>query len=443
MPKKIVSIQGDSLRGRATVLPIIIIGFLFFIFGFISWLNSILIPYFRIALELTNFESYLVTFAFYISYFIFSVPASYVLTRVGYRNGIMIGFWLTAIGAFIFIPAALLRVYSVFLLGLFTLGAGTALLQTAANPYITILGPRERALQRISIMGIMNKLAGVVAPLLFAAIVLKATDSQLFQQLPSMTVSARDAALDQLIRRVIGPYAGMGVILLGLGLLIRFSPLPEISNESEEDDKDEGQSKRKAVFQFPHLVLGALAIFLHIGAQVLSIDTIISYANSMGIGLLEAKVFPPYTMVVMVFSYVLGIVFIPKFISQLRALQICSLIGLLLTFLIIYATMDITLLGHTASMSIWFIVLLGLPNALIWGGIWPLALKGLGKFTKIGSAFLIMGLTANAVMPLIYGYFADKYSPHDAYWVLLPCFLYLVYYAFYGYKVRTWSFSNK
>src|SRR5690625_4225021 len=119
MPKKIVSIQGDSLRGRATVLPIIIIGFLFFIFGFISWLNSILIPYFRIALELTNFESYLVTFAFYISYFIFSVPASYVLTRVGYRNGIMIGFWLTAIGAFIFIPAALLRVYSVFLLGLF------------------------------------------------------------------------------------------------------------------------------------------------------------------------------------------------------------------------------------------------------------------------------------------------------------------------------------
>lgn len=439
MVRKIVPVSGESLRGKGIVFPIMVIGFLFFVFGFISWMNSILIPYFRIALDLTNFESYLVTFAFYISYFVFSIPASQVLSRYGYRKGIMIGFWLAALGAFIFVPAALTRLYWVFLIGLFTLGSGTALLQTAANPYITILGPRERALQRISVMGIMNKLAGVVAPLLFAAIVLKATDTTLFKELPSMNDFDKNLALNELIRRVIGPYSVMGVILIGLGLLIRYSPLPEISNAGESAGGYEKRETASVVLRFPHLVLGAIAIFMHIGAQVLTIDTIISYANYLGISLIEARVFPAYTMVVMVVGYVLGILFIPKIISQLRALQICSLLGVLLTFCILFALSDIAFLGHTASLSIWFLVLLGIPNALIWGGIWPLALEGLGRFTKIGSAFLIMGLVANAAVPLVYGHFADIYSPHDAYWVLLPCFLYLVYYAFYGYKVRKWS----
>lgn len=436
----ITKVKGSSLSTRDTIIPIAIIGFLFFIFGFISWLNSILIPYFRIACQLNNFESYLVTFAFYISYLLFSIPSSYLLNRVGYKKGIMIGFWIMAVGAFIFIPAALTRAYQFFLLGLFTMGAGTALLQTAANPYITILGPRERALQRISIMGIMNKLAGVFAPLLFAFVVLRATDAELFKQIPLMTEAARNVALNELIRRVILPYICMGVVLFGLGLLIRYSPLPEITNDEDNEDIALASSEKRRIFKYPHLILGVVAIFLHIGAQVLSIDTIISYANSMNIGLLEAKVFPSYTLFTMVIGYIIGIICIPRFISQLRALQISALLGLLLTFLIIYAEKQVTFLGHTAGMSIWFLVLLGLPNSLIWGGIWPLALEGLGRFTKLGAAFLIMGLTANALMPLLYGYLADTYSPHDAYWVMFPCFLYLVYYAFYGYRVKRWSF---
>lgn len=442
MKKNITTVRGSSLSTRDTIIPIAIIGFLFFIFGFISWLNSILIPYFRIACELNNFESYLVTFAFYISYLLFSIPSSYLLNRVGYRKGIMIGFWIMAIGAFIFVPAALTRAYQFFLLGLFTMGAGTALLQTAANPYITILGPKERALQRISIMGIMNKLAGVFAPLLFAAVVLRATDAELFKQIPLMTEATRNAALNELIRRVILPYVVMGMVLLGLGLLIRYSPLPEITNEEDNEDVVLVASEKRRIFKYPHLILGVIAIFLHIGAQVLSIDTIISYANSMNIGLLEAKVFPSYTLFTMVIGYIIGIICIPRFISQLRALQISVLLGLLLTFLIIYAQKQVTVLGHTADMSIWFIVLLGLPNSLIWGGIWPLALNGLGRLTKLGAALLIMGLTANALMPLLYGYLADTYNPHDAYWVLFPCFLFLVYYAFYGYRVKRWSFSK-
>jgi FHS family L-fucose permease-like MFS transporter len=432
-------VKAGTLTARNSIVPIAIIGSLFFVFGFISWINAILIPYFKIACQLSNFESYLVTFAFYITYLVFSVPASYLLKRVGFKKGMMTGFWIMAVGAFIFVPAALTRTYGVFLLGLFTIGAGTALLQTAANPYITILGPKERALQRISIMGIMNKGSGIIAPLLFAAVVLKASDTPLFKQLPFMDESTRNAALDQLIQRVIFPYTCVGVILTILGLLMRYSPLPEIDTEHESEETALANKGKKVIFQFPHLILGAIGIFLHVGTQVISIDTIISYAGSMNIGLLEAKVFPSYTLFTMIIGYVLGIVLIPRYISQTRGLQICTLLGVALTMLILFVERRVVFLGHDASVSIWFVVLLGLPNALVWAGIWPLALDGLGRFTKLGSSILVMGLTGNALMPLLYGYLADKFTPHNAYWVLMPCYAYLAFYAFYGYKVRRWS----
>ena len=439
MSKKNITVKVGSLTKQDTIIPILIIGSLFFIFGFISWINSILIPFFKIACELTNFESYLVTFAFYISYLVFSIPSSYLLKRVGFKKGMMIGFWIMAVGAFIFIPAALTRTYEIFLLGLFSIGAGTALLQTAANPYITILGPKERAAQRISIMGIFNKAAGILAPLLFAAVILKATDADLFKQIPLMGEIAKNAALDELIRRVIIPYACVGAVLIGLGLMIRYSSLPEIDTEHESEEIALANSGKTLIFQFPHLILGAVAIFLHLGTQVISIDTIISYAGSMNIGLLEAKVFPSYTLFTMIIGYVLGIILIPRFISQVKVLQICTVLGVILTLFIIYAKVQVNFLGHTADLSIWFVVLLGLPNSLVWAGIWPLALDGLGRFTKLGSSILIMGLAGNAIMPLVYGHYADISGLRNAYWVLLPCYLFLVYYAFYGYRIRKWS----
>ena len=439
---KNITVKVGSLSKQDTIIPILIIGSLFFIFGFISWINSILIPFFKIACELTNFESYLVTFAFYISYLVFSVPASYLLKRIGFKKGMMVGFWIMAIGAFIFIPAALTRTYELFLLGLFSIGAGTALLQTAANPYITILGPKERAAQRISIMGIFNKAAGILAPLLFAAVILRATDADLFRQVPTMDALARNSALDELIRRVIIPYACVGVVLIGLGLMIRYSSLPEIDTEHESEDIALANSGKTLIFQFPHLILGAIAIFLHLGTQVISIDTIISYAGSMNIGLLEPKVFPSYTLFTMIIGYILGIVLIPKFISQVRVLQICTVLGVVLTLLIIYATTPVNFLGHQTELSIWFVVLLGLPNSLVWAGIWPLALDGLGRFTKLGSSILIMGLAGNAIMPLVYGHYADMAGLRSAYWVLFPCYLFLVYYSFYGYTIRSWTFKK-
>jgi len=438
MKEKLKKVNAASLNKRDTIISTLIIGVLFFMFGFISWINAILIPYFKIACELTNFQSYLVAFAFYISYFVMSVPSSYLLKAVGFKKGMMVGFWIMALGAFIFIPAAYTRTYEIFLLGLFSLGTGLAILQTAANPYITILGPKERAAQRISIMGICNKGAGILAPLIFAAVILKATDGDLFKQLPLMSEFERNAALDELIRRVIVPYAILGLGLVGLGLFVRYSPLPEIDTEHESEEVASANTGKTSIFQFPHLILGAIAIFLHVGTQVIAIDTIIGYAGSMNIDLLEAKIFPSYTLFITICGYLLGITLIPKFINQVNALRICTLLGTIFSLMIIFAEGPVTFLGHTADISIWFVVLLGLPNSLIWAGIWPLAIDGLGKFTKLGSSLLIMGLCGNAILPLFYGHFADVYDPRIAYFVLMPCYLYLVFYAFFGHKIRKW-----
>jgi FHS family L-fucose permease-like MFS transporter len=434
-----IVVEVSSLSRKQTRVSIFIIGMLFFIFGFVSWVNAILIPYFKIACELTHFQAYLVTFAFYISYFIMSVPAAFLLKRTGFKKGMMTGFWIMAAGAFIFVPAALTRTYEIFLTGLFTIGAGLAVLQTAANPYITVLGPKESAAQRISIMGIFNKGAGILAPLIFAAVILKATDTNLFAQLSQMSAGDKANALDELVRRVIIPYTCVGFVLFALGLLVRYSPLPEINTENESGELAAANLEKKSIVAFPHLILGAIAIFLHVGTQVIAIDTIIGYANSMGIPLMEAKTFPSYTLAATICGYIIGIITIPKFISQVNALRICTLLGTVLTLLIIYTNGQVSFLGHTTDISIWFVVLLGLANSLVWAGIWPLALDGLGRFTKLGASVMIMGLCGNAILPLIYGWLADRFDVRHAYWVLLPCYLYLVFYAVKGHSIRKWN----
>ena len=415
-----------------------IIAVLFFVFGFVTWINAMLIPYFKICCELNNLESYFVAFAFYISYLFISFPASLLLKKYGFKNGMMIGFFVMAIGAFMFVPAALLRNYLLFLVGLFTLGAGLAVLQTAANPYVTILGPKNSAAMRFSIMGICNKFAGILAPLLFAAVVLQSSDQVLFEQIKSLGAAERAPILDELIRRVIVPYLCVGGILVLLGFLVRFSALPEINTEQEDELTAATNKGKRNIFQFPHLVLGAIAIFVHVGSQVIAVDTIIGYAHSMDISLLEAKVFPSYTLAATIVGYLLGISLIPKYLSQVFALRACIIFGVIFTLCIVFSNGSVTILGHKADISIWFIVLLGFANSMIWAGIWPLSMDRLGRFIKIGAAILIMGLSGNAVMPLLYGYLADIYGLQNAYLVLLPCYVYLLFYAYKGYKLERW-----
>lgn len=433
----------NSCKQKQYFISLTILAGMFFIFGFVSWVNSILIPYFRIACELTHFESYFVAFAFYIAYFVMAIPSGILLKKVGFKRGIMYGFMLTALGAFLFVPAALVRQFEIFLIGLFSIGTGLAILQTAANPYVTIIGPIESAARRISIMGICNKFAGIISPLIFAALILKADDSELFSLIESGTLDAitKSAMLDELIQRVIVPYAILGGLLVLAGIGIRYSILPEINTDEQNatDEKENGHNSKKSIFDFPYLILGALAIFFHVGTQVIAIDTIINYANSMGIDLLEAKVFPSYTLACTMIGYVLGILIIPKYVSQAKALIICTILGLLLSFGVVFADFNVTLFGHQANISIFLLCALGFPNALIYAGIWPLSIHGLGKFTKTGSSLLIMGLCGNAILPLIYGYFAEVYDLRIGYWILIPCFLYLIFFATKGHKINSWK----
>lgn len=427
---------------RNTMIAIVIIGVMFFIFGLVSWVNAILIPYFKIACELTHFESYFVAFAFYIAYFCLSIPAAYLLNKIGYKRGIMYGFICMSIGAALFIPAALTRTYGIFLSGLFVIGAGLTILQSAANPYITIIGPIESAARRISMMGICNKFAGIVSPLIFAAVVLRVTDSDMFALLDSGTldVATKNQMLDELIRRVIPPYTILSVFLLAFGIYIRYSVLPEI-NPTESNKEDDTNPHRTSILQFPYLILGAIALFLHVGTQVVAIDTVISYAGSMGMDLFEAKTFPSYTLTATIIGYLMGILLIPRVISQTRALQICCTLGLLFSIAVILVNQEVVFLGHHSTLSIWFLCALGLPNSLIYAGIWPLSIKGLGKFTKIGSSLLIMGLSGNAIMPVLYGYYADRWDLQSAYWILIPCYIYLIFFAVYGHKVQSWGLN--
>jgi len=439
---KIDVVNAGSVTKRTTVLSIILIAILFFIFGFTTWINAILIPYFKISCELNNVQSLLVTFAFYIAYLIMAIPAAHLLQKVGFKVGIMIGFWIMALGALIFVPAALTRTYGLFLLGLFLIGTGLSILQPAGNTYITIIGSKERAAQRMSIMGVCNKTAGIIAPLLLAAVILKPTDTELFKQIPLMDEVTRNTVLNELIHRVILPYASMAILLFGLGLFIRYSILPEIDTDNESPIESNVNLNKTNIIQFPYLILGAVAIFLHVGSQVTGINTIIGYAQSLGLPLLEAKIFPSYILAVTMFGFLMGIVVIPKYLNHLKVLRLCTTSALALNVLFFIVNGRVRFLGHTTDLSIWLLVVLGLSNSLMWSTIWPLALNGLGRFTKMGGSIMIMGLCGSAILPIIYGYFADSYNPHTAYLVLLPCYLYLVFYSYYGYRIKRWSIKK-
>ncbi len=413
-------------KPQATWITVGTIGLFFFIFGFVTWLNGILIPYLKISCELNHFESYLVAFSFYVAYVIMAIPSSWVLKRTGLKKGMMFGLFIMAAGALFFIPAALTRTYFLFLSGLFIMGTGLAIMQTAANPYITILGPIESAAQRISIMGICNKSAGVIATFLFGVMALSDGDA-LLAHLKTLDDIQRAVALDELASRVIIPYLGMAAILVAIGILIKISGLPEIDpnvQNSEEDDLYYGS--RTSIFQFPFLLLGVIAIFCDVGLEIIAGDTIISYGLSQGIPVSVAKHFTSMTMMASILGYTIGVIAIPRYISQSTALRICAILGIILT---------VAAIASPRLISVVFIALLGMANSLIWPAVWPLAIEGLGRFTRIGSSLLIMGNLGGALLPLLYGRLADIINPQQAYLIVIPCYFFILYYGLAGHKV--------
>ncbi|MBS1589057.1 MAG: sugar MFS transporter [Bacteroidetes bacterium] len=400
---------------------IFFIGILFFIFGFITWANSQLIPYLKIACELTDTQSYLVATAFFAAYFFMAIPSSLVLKKTGFKNGMSVGLIIMALGALLFVPAAKTRNYSLFLAGLFIIGTGLALLQTASNPYVAALGPIDSAAKRISIMGICNKIAGILSVYILGNITLKNVD-ELKIKLTTLGVEEKTIELNMLASKVIVPYLIIAAVLILLAVIFYFMNLPEIQ---EENVTSKG-SPKTSVMQYPHLLLGALAIFFYVGVEVISYDTFASFGEYLGFPLQQSKSFASYTGYGLLAGYILSIIAIPKFISQRTALIVANVLSI---FLVVLAT---TTNGYLAVICF---ALLGFSNSVMWPAIWPLALEGLGKFTKIGSALLIMGIVGGALLPPFYGKIGELvHSKQSAYLILIPCYLYILYFAVSGHK---------
>lgn len=436
------TVMSQTEKQGASFMPMFIVGTLFFIFGFVTWLNGSLIPFLQIACELTHMEAYLVTMAFYISYTVMALPMSVILRRTGYRKGMMLGLIIMAVGSLIFIPAAEARMFSIFLVALFVLGTGLTILQTASNPYIVHIGPHETAAVRISIMGLMNKGAGIVAPLVFTAFILSDMSQFTEEHLATLDPAHKIAELEALSSRLVMPYLVMAGMLLVLAGLVHFSPLPEI--EAEEDGDNVPSRK---VTQHPNLILGVVALFFYVGVEVIAGDTIGLFGKEMGVtnfGQLTS-----YTMVFMVTAYIVGMMVIPRWIKQETALVISAILGLLLSILVMF--------GSGESYAVWnalfawtgvpgipnvvlFIALLGFANALVWPAIWPMALAGLGSLTSTGSALLIMAISGGAIFPFLYGAIADTTGDsQSAYWIMIPCYLFILFYALKGHKLKSWG----
>ena len=408
---------------------IVIIGILFFVFGFVTWLNGTLIPFLKLACQLENdIQAFFVTSAFYMAYFFLALPSSMIISKTGYKNGMAWGLLIMALGSLIFIPAANSRNFGLFLTGLFVQGTGLALLQTASNPYISIIGPIESAAKRISIMGICNKVAGMLSPLILGALVLKNAGKIEEEIVKATDPAIKEKLLNELASRVITPYIIIAIALVLLAIMIKRSSLPEI-DPNLEDSTDKTQVAKTNIFQFPHLVLGVLCLFLYVGVEVMAGDAIGVYGRQLGMPLDETKYFTTFTLLSMLVGYIIGIFTIPKYLSQQNALAISAVLG------IIFSIGVFVTQGYVA---ISFIALLGLANALMWPALFPLAISGLGRFTKTGAALLIMGIAGGAVVPLLYTTLKDKgITTNEVAFLIcmLPAYVYILFYALKGYAI--------
>ncbi len=414
---------GQSSQPASQLGPMITIGVLFFIFGFVTWLNGPLITFVKLAFDLDDVNAFLVPMAFYLSYFFLALPASWILRRTGMKRGMALGLLVMAAGAVVFGHFTTMRFYPGTLTGLFTIGAGLSLLQTASNPYISIVGPIDSAAQRIAFMGICNKFAGILAPLVFGALVLQGLDNFDARVKAAADPQARDALLNAFAAQVYWPYMIMAGLLALLAAWITRSSLPDVRPEAVNERAD---GDGKGISSFPHLWLGVACLFLYVGVEVLAGDAIGIYGAGFDLPLDATRLFTSYTLAAMLIGYVAGLLLIPRFVSQERYLAISAALGVLLS-IGAYLTQ-----GY---ISVGFIAALGFANAMMWPAIFPLAIRGLGRHTETGSALLIMAIAGGALLPYAFALLKQTIDFQLAYLVIaVPSYLYILYYGLRGYR---------
>jgi MFS transporter, FHS family, L-fucose permease len=430
---------------NAYLVSMVIISVLFFIFGFVTWVNGPLINILQRVCGTTPFKASLVTLAFYISYFFMALPSSFILRKTGYKNGMAIGLFIMAAGAVLFIPAAYSRMFGIFMAGLFVLGAGMSLIQTAVNPFVTIIGPIESAAARISVMGICNKFAGVISPLLLTALVMNGLNVRLSKEnFDVLSTIQQQELLNEFAGRMVLPYLALAAFLVIFAGLIKVSSLPD-HIEIEDDGHDTLKDFIKqipAAFRIKHLVFGVITIFLYVGVEVIAADSLTQFGKHLELS--YAPKLTSFTMVFMVIGYIIGIALIPKYVSQAKALLVSAALGIVFTVFAIFSSTSETglfdLLGGWLNSlfhlnipalpnSVLLVALLGLANAIMWPAIWPLTLENMGKFTKIASALLIMGIAGGAILPPTYARLGQSIGFQEALWIAVPCYVVILFFA--------------
>ncbi|MGI4822562.1 MAG: sugar MFS transporter [Janthinobacterium lividum] len=386
---------------------------LFFLWGFITCLNDILIPYLKAIFQLSFAQANLINLCFFGAYFLMSIPAGKLVARLGYKRGMLLGFVVAAIGAFLFYPAAAQRAYGLFLGALFVLASGITLLQVAANPYVAILGPPQSASSRLTLTQAFNSLGTTLAPLLGSALILS--------RLPKLDNATTAASID--ISAVQLPYLIIGGMLLLISFILSRINLPVIEHIADDDEVT--GTHHESAWQYRHLILGVVGIFAYVGAEVAIGSHIVSYLalpNVAGMDPSQAGTMVSYYWGAAMIGRFAGAYLLNKFSpTKLLALNAVGAVVLILISM-----------NSTGAVAMWSLLAVGLMNSLMYPTIFTLAVAGLGRHTEEGSGLLCTAIVGGALVPLLFGFIADHNGLRIA--LLLPvlCYLYVMWYGLRG-----------
>jgi len=415
------------LTERRYIVAFVLVTSLFFLWALGVNLNDILIPHLKKAFRLTDFQSSLIQSAFFGGYFLAALPAGWLMERMGYRKGILIGLLTCAFGAFLFIPAASIGLYGFFLFALFVMACGQGVLEVAANPYVTILGPPESSERRLNLAQSFNAVGAVVTPIIGRAFILSGIEYSAVQ-LSAMTPeqSAAYSALEA--SRVRGPYLAITALFLFVAALLYLAHLPEVREASGEarSELEAAPVRRREIWRYKHLVKGVIAQFFYVGAQIGVTSFVIRFTQHALPGTPEkvAANFLKWHLMGFMVGRFAGSAMMKR-VAPPRLLGIFAVCALLSTA---------TAIVGTGAASVWAVVLLGFFDSIMFPTIFALSVKNLGVHTKLGSALLVMSIIGGAIVPAIMGYTSDVSSIQKAFVVPLICYAYVLYFALRGYK---------
>jgi FHS family L-fucose permease-like MFS transporter len=404
--------------------PLAVLTTLFFMWGFLTCLNDIIIPHLKAVFELNYAKAMLIQFAFFTAYFVMSLPSGVIVTRLGYKNGIIIGLGGAAVGCLLFYPAAGARSYALFLLALFVLASGITLLQVAANPFVAVLGKPETASSRLTLTQAFNSLGTTIAPQ-FGSLLILSTAAKSSAELAQMSPQAVEAYRVAEASSVQIPYLGLAGALVVLAGAIAMFKLPKIEDVTPSVSDGSGDS-HKSAWSYRHLVLGALAIFLYVGGEVAIGSFLVNYFKEPDIGgLTEAEG-------AKLVSFYWGGAMIGRFIGT-ATLRMYKPSRVLMWHALAAALLVLVTMGTKGSVAMWSIIAVGLFNSIMFPTIFTVAIDGLGKHTSQGSGILCMAIVGGALVPVLQGALADAIGIHYGFIIPVLCYLYIAWYGAKGF----------